>query len=225
MKDPINPFNDNTLAEEIISVTEQIDNVLDFKNKSPEDKAYEMISKQFNPFLEPNFDLQQVVNSHNQIMTHEERVPKEAPNPNHAPSINRQNFEGYIFANEDVKQDMETFVKELRSKFDMPFDELFHKEKKLVDAVVKATEALKRKESTLPNPIGANRIFNPNELKKEYLGKELQGEDQFTIDQRQKSKDIHLYQVLLDEKLFKDGIDETGTAEYSYTLQDSKSNI
>jgi hypothetical protein len=45
MKDPINPFNDNTLAEEIISVTEQIDNVLDFKNKSPEDKAYEMISK------------------------------------------------------------------------------------------------------------------------------------------------------------------------------------
>jgi len=72
---------------------------------------------------------------------------------------------------------METFVKELRSKFDMPFDELFHKEKKLVDAVVKATEALKRKESTLPNPIGANRIFNPNELKKEYLGKELQGED------------------------------------------------
>jgi len=26
------------------------------------------------------------------------------------------------------------------------------------------------------------------------------------------------YKVVLDEKLFKDGIDETGTAEYSYTL-------
>jgi hypothetical protein len=70
----------------------------------------------------------------------------------------------------------------------MPFDELFHKEKRLVDAVVKATEALRRKEATLPNPMGADRIFSPNELKNEYYAKELQTEHQFSIDQRQKSK-------------------------------------
>ena len=37
-------------------------------------------------------------------------------------------------------------ITSIREKFDLPFDELYHKEKKLVDAVIKATEALRRKE-------------------------------------------------------------------------------
>ena len=49
----------------------------------------------------------------------------------------------------------------------MPFDELYHKEKKLVDQVIKAEKALKAKEDTLPNPLGATRMFDVNELPSE----------------------------------------------------------
>lgn len=45
----------------------------------------------------------------------------------------------------------------------MPFDELYHKEKKLIDNVIKAEKALKAKEKMLPNPM-AHYNFNPNEL-------------------------------------------------------------
>ena len=47
----------------------------------------------------------------------------------------------------------------LRDKFDLPFDELYHKEKRLVDAVIKATQALEAKEAALPNPRGDERTF------------------------------------------------------------------
>lgn len=184
MKDPFNPFNDNVLAEEVMSVTEQINNVHNYKNMSAEQKAYDLIARRFNPFLEPNFNPEQVVNANNDVFTHEERVPRESPNPNHAPTVNRENFKGYIYSDEVAKEAVEGYVSELREKFDMPFDELFHKEKRLVDAVVKATEALHRKEATLPNPMGADRIFSTSELKKEYYAKELQSEHQFSIDQR-----------------------------------------
>ena len=56
MKDPFNPFNDNVLAEEVISVTEQINNVQEYKNVDQEQKAYDLIARRFNPFLEPNFN-------------------------------------------------------------------------------------------------------------------------------------------------------------------------
>jgi hypothetical protein len=58
----------------------------------------------------------------------------------------------------------------------MPFDELFHKEKKLVDAVIKATQALSKKEASLPDPVGADRTYNLSELKNDYYGPEYQKE-------------------------------------------------
>jgi len=151
-------------------------------------------------------------------------VPREAPNPNHAPTLNRQDFKGYIFSDDIVKESVEGYVQELRDKFDMPFDELFHKEKRLVDAVVKATEALRRKEATLPNPMGADRTFSTTELKNEYYAKELQTEHQFSIDQRHKSKAL----IGIDfagEKLMKEGIDEAGTTDYTFALQNTKSKV
>ncbi len=45
----------------------------------------------------------------------------------------------------------------------MPFDELYHKEKKLVENVIKAEKALKEKERTLPDPMAHNTL-DPNEL-------------------------------------------------------------
>jgi hypothetical protein len=48
--------------------------------------------------------------------------------------------------------------------FDVPYDELYHKEKNLVQAVINAEKALKLKESTLPLPIGPERFIDPKNL-------------------------------------------------------------
>lgn len=42
-------------------------------------------------------------------------------------------------------------IKHYRSRYDIPFDELYHKEKAKVQAVIEAHQALKRKESELKN--------------------------------------------------------------------------
>jgi hypothetical protein len=55
-------------------------------------------------------------------------------------------------------------IESLRDRFDLPFDELYHKEKRLVDAVIQATEALRKREALLPDPMGADRSFSPSEL-------------------------------------------------------------
>jgi hypothetical protein len=104
-----------------------------------------------------------------------------------SPSLNRLLFKGYTYTDNNLEK-LKSHIDNLRNQFDMPFDELYHKEKKLVDAVIKATEALRTKESTLPDPMGADRQYKPSDLKGEYLGKEFQTEHQFVQDQRKKSK-------------------------------------
>ena len=74
-------------------------------------------------------------------------------------------------------------VEELRNKFDMPFDELYHKEKKLIDQVIKAEKALKDKERTLANPLPANTQYDPREIPPELLaGTGYPHEHQFVRD-------------------------------------------
>lgn len=42
-------------------------------------------------------------------------------------------------------------IKELQDNYDVPFDELYHREKNLVQAVIEADKALKAKEQTFKN--------------------------------------------------------------------------
>lgn len=44
-------------------------------------------------------------------------------------------------------------ITDLRQNFNIPFDELYHKEKALVQAVIEADRALKAKESELVEPL------------------------------------------------------------------------
>ena len=76
-------------------------------------------------------------------------------------------------------------VQDLRDKFDLPFDELYHKEKRLVDQVVKAEEELKKKIKSLPIPLGANTLFNPDDIPQDIpMNPLLKSEHQFVRDQR-----------------------------------------
>ena len=147
---------------------------MDFKNLSPEERLYHLVTRTYNPFAEANFsDLQLKFADNDKLNDY--RVPVAAANPNLAPSINRILFRGYTFVDENLEE-IKEHIADIRDKFDLPFDELYHKEKKLVDAVIKATEALRVKESILPDPMGADRQFEPKDLKNEYLGEEYNTE-------------------------------------------------
>ena len=69
------------------------------------------------------------------------KIPRSEIDPHQAPSVARINFAGYKFL-EDNLELLQAQVESLRDRFDIPFDELYHKEKRLVDAVIKATQAL-----------------------------------------------------------------------------------
>ena len=188
MKDYLDPFNTNTKVEQFISVSEQVSNVLDYKNTTPEERLYQLLSRSYNPFLEPNFNDNQLQNATSPLLDSNYRIPIDAPDPELAPSINRMLFSGYMFIDDNLER-IQSQIEDLKDKFDMPFDELYHKEKKLVDSVINATESLRKKELGLPNAMGVDRTFDINELKNDYFGNELKSEHQFVIDQRNKSKE------------------------------------
>ena len=50
IKDVNDIFNSNLRTEEILSVSEQVQNVMDFKNMSPEDRLHHLVTKKYNPF-------------------------------------------------------------------------------------------------------------------------------------------------------------------------------
>jgi len=141
------------------------------------------------------------------------KIPKAAVNPNSPPSVNRVNFAGYKFL-EDNLEDLQEHVVSLKDRFDIPFDELYHKEKRLVDAVIKATQALKAKETTLPNPMGEERSFSLDELRGDYLGEEFQSEHAFIRSERKRN-----------EKLLNEQIDTDGSSRFQYKLDETKQKI
>lgn len=51
----MDPFDNRTLAEEWLSISEQVNNVLESKNQTAEDKLTEIVRGLFNPFKEHNF--------------------------------------------------------------------------------------------------------------------------------------------------------------------------
>jgi cell pole-organizing protein PopZ len=54
-------------------------------------------------------------------------------------------------------------VEKYRDEMDTPFDEIYHKERKLVSDIVRAMQSIKDIESKLPNP-AANRMFDPKDI-------------------------------------------------------------
>ena len=48
---------------------------------------------------------------------------------------------------------LKEMISDLRNKSDLPFDELYHKERNLVPAVIEAEKALKLKEQSLKSPL------------------------------------------------------------------------
>ena len=96
------PFGDVDLkAEEILSLNEQVRNIVDFKDVTPQQRLYEMVTRRFNPFLTPNFNVNQLAASEGDKMN-TLKIPRKAIDPNQAPSVARASFAGYKFLDENL---------------------------------------------------------------------------------------------------------------------------
>lgn len=95
--------------------------------------------------------------------------------------------------NEETQEMIDINLKHIKSKLDVPYDELYHKEKSLIQAVIQAEKALKLKESTLPHPIGSERLIDAKNVESstDYLN--INEEHQFVRDQRKKSNSLFVY--------------------------------
>ena len=77
-------------------------------------------------------------------------------------SILKANRKGSTY-NRKAQRDIDAMVEEYRGRYDLPFDELYHKEKGLVRAVVEAHKALKTKEAKFKS-LMANKYLDPSEF-------------------------------------------------------------
>jgi hypothetical protein len=106
---------------------------------SPEEKFVRLIKGALNPFEDKNFSEAQLkladreeLDDHKKIEAIDPRIPR---------SILRMMREGSDFKPES-KAMLNEMIQDLRNKSDLPFDELYHKEKSLVQAVIEAEKAL-----------------------------------------------------------------------------------
>lgn len=137
-------------AEELISVQDQINNVINSKTLSPEEKFARLIKGALNPFEDKNFSEGQLRFADREELDDLKKV--EAIDPRLPRSVLRMMREGSDFRPES-KEMLREMIQNLRNKTDIPFDELYHQEKSLVQAVVEAENALKRKEASLKSPL------------------------------------------------------------------------
>jgi len=83
----------------------------------------------------------------------------DVPDPRVPRSIGRIYRDGTPFLTE-YQGKIDNLVADLRDKFDQPYDELYHKEKILIQNVIEAEAALKKKMDSLPSPLH-NRYQSP----------------------------------------------------------------
>ena len=84
------------------------------------------------------------------------------------PSLQRMFFEGAPLKPEMQEQVDELIQKKL-DEFEVPFDEIYHKEMRVVDQVVKAHQLLKDNERALPDPFTEDRKIRPGDVPEDIL--------------------------------------------------------
>lgn len=136
---------------------DQINGVLQRKNRTPEEKFDLLVMEALNPFMEPNFSDRQLQSNVDERFK-DEKYP-ELIDPTEHKSVLQLMREGTDFLPEHRKE-IDTLITELRGAFDIPFDELYHKEKALVMAVVEAEQALKDKMATLKSALTDTQLSN-----------------------------------------------------------------
>lgn len=96
---------------------------------TPEEKFARVMKKALNPFIDLNMNEDQYrFSEHPELELHKKI---EVPDPRLPRSVLRMMREGSDFKYES-RLIVDELVQDLRNRFDIPFDELYHKEKSLV---------------------------------------------------------------------------------------------
>lgn len=117
-----------------------------------------IIRRAINPFEKPLWNDRQL-----KLVEHPEFEKKiELLDPRITRGVLMNNREGSEFYPEDY-ENITKLVSELQGNYQVPFDELYHKERGLIQAVIEADRALKQKEATLKD-IFSDRFISRQEV-------------------------------------------------------------
>lgn len=88
-----------------------------------------------------------------------------------------------------VKSQMDEIIAEVRDRLELPFDELYHKERNLLQAVVEAEKAIRRKEETFKLSILNGKTYDMHAT--DFLGEPVvpKSAEQNFHDKQQKKAD------------------------------------
>lgn len=68
----------------------------------PRERLYKMMTQTYNPFLDANFNENQMADATSTLMQ-QEKIPRVPADPNLPPSVNRDNFAGYVFLEDSLE--------------------------------------------------------------------------------------------------------------------------
>jgi len=114
-----------------------------------------MLQGTLNPFREKNFSQEAIEQTSNSEIDHLKKIS--LPDPRHTKSLAMSLYAGTPF-NEEEAEKIDNMVAGLRDSIDVPFDELYHKEKKMIQDVIDAEKDLEARLATLIDPVETMRI-------------------------------------------------------------------
>jgi len=112
-----------------------------------------MLKKALNPFQSTNFNKDQMDVGGNQELAHLREV--NIPDPRVARSLGKVYGRGAPFL-KNHQEDIDVMIEDLKVNSDQPFDELYHREKALIQNVINAEVALKKKIDSIQSPLPKN---------------------------------------------------------------------
>ena len=138
---------------------------------SSHDKIYNLLKGTLNPFDEKNFSDAALETTSTRSIENEMKKEVKIPDPRVPKSLLNLYYAGNKFK-KDEKVQIDQLIADLRGSMDLPFDELYHKEKLVIQNVIEAEKALELKLATLKDPIQQQEIdetkLTPSQRKEYY---------------------------------------------------------
>jgi hypothetical protein len=114
-----------------------------------------MLQGTLNPFREKNFSAEAVEQTSAKELDHLKLIG--LPDPRATKSLAATVYAGTPF-NDEERVKIDNMVEGLRDSMDLPFDELYHKEKKMIQDVIDAEKDLEARLATLIDPVETMRL-------------------------------------------------------------------
>lgn len=152
---------DEPSIDEYLGVNEQIYNVQTIKEPDAADKLYHWMSGTLHFTTQKNFDADQLARAQNFEM--DKYRQKKFPGSNQSVSEVREAGRLDEPFKKEYLAKINDQVKRARDELDTPFDEIYHKERKLVADIIRAQKTIKEIQEKQPDPAEIYR-FNPADL-------------------------------------------------------------